>query len=230
LLRRGKSKFGASYYQDHLAAERLRRCYELASPRVKRYLQAEIEYALSRIAPTDTVLELGSGYGRVLDDLAKHARVTVGIDTSRASLHMAKTTIPAAQLFQMDATALAFADNVFNKVICIQNGISAFHVDQKALIAEALRVSKLGGTALFSSYAESFWPERLEWFYAQAAAGLIGEIDPAKTRDDVIVCKDGFTATTVNEAQFRSLTRDLECDLRCAIVDGSSLFCEIKKR
>ena len=52
----------------------------------------------------------------------------------------------------MDAAALGFRDRVFDVVVCIQNGISAFKVDRRALIAEAIRVTRPGGSVLFSSY------------------------------------------------------------------------------
>jgi hypothetical protein len=39
------------YYARGLAGERLRRCYELAPDRVRRYLEAEIRFVLSRLAP-----------------------------------------------------------------------------------------------------------------------------------------------------------------------------------
>ncbi len=52
------------YYSTHLAAERLRRCYEIAPTRVRRYLRAEIDFVLSRSGPAADVLELGCGYGR----------------------------------------------------------------------------------------------------------------------------------------------------------------------
>ncbi len=59
----------SSYYSDKLAAERLQRCYELAPPAVQRFLEVESQYVRQRIRPTDRVLELGCGYGRVLEDL-----------------------------------------------------------------------------------------------------------------------------------------------------------------
>jgi len=74
------------YYSDFLAAESLRRCYEIAPPRVARYLKAEIEHVLAVIKPSDAVLELGCGYGRVIGRLLGKARKVVGIDTSKASL------------------------------------------------------------------------------------------------------------------------------------------------
>jgi ubiquinone/menaquinone biosynthesis C-methylase UbiE len=64
-----------SYYSEHVSAGRLRRCYELAPPRVRRYLDAEIEHVAGRIRPGDAVLELGCGYGRVMEKLAATARM-----------------------------------------------------------------------------------------------------------------------------------------------------------
>jgi len=48
------------YYRKKLAAERLQTCYEIAPPRVKEYLESEIDFVLERTAISQTVLELGS--------------------------------------------------------------------------------------------------------------------------------------------------------------------------
>ena len=61
----------------------------------------------------------------------------------------------------------------------------------------------------------------------QSEAGLIGEIDPEKTGDRVIICKDGFTATTVNKEQFLTLTKGFNVKTKIIEVDESSLFCEM---
>jgi ubiquinone/menaquinone biosynthesis C-methylase UbiE len=222
----------SGYYDDKLAAERLRRCYELASPRVRRYLAAELEYVLGRLEPGDVALELGCGYGRVLDPLAESVRLAVGVDTSFASLALAREELAPyenVRLLQNNAVDLTIRDNAVDVVACVQNGISAFHVDPGELMAEAVRVAKPGGTVLFSSYAEAFWEERLAWFEAQAAEGLLGEIDYARTGDGVIVCRDGFTATTFAPEDFLALAASLGVEACVEEVDGSSLFCEIVK-
>lgn len=218
------------YYEDTLSAERLRKCYDIAPPRIKQYLQAELEHVLKLINPGDIVLDLGCGYGRIMPALCKKARLVIGIDTSLKSLDMAKrmlTGFTNCQLFEMNAVKLSFPDKFFNKVVCIQNGISAFHVDQQALIKESVRVTKKGGIVMFSTYSEKFREPRLQWFQLQAQAGLIGEIDCDKTRHSMIVCKDGFTATTVSREQFHKLTADLDAKIKIVEVDKSSLFCEI---
>jgi len=222
----------SGYYDDRLAAARLRRVYEVASPRVRQYLAAELDYVLTRIEATDVVLELGCGYGRIIGPLAAKCRLVIGVDTSFASLALARDELALyenVRLINADAARLGCRDDMFDVVACIQNGISAFHVDPGELVAEAVRVTRPGGRVLFSSYAEAFWEERLAWFEAQAAEGLLGEIDYERTGDGVIVCRDGFTATTFAPKDFRALAASLGLAARVEEVDGSSLFCEIVK-
>jgi SAM-dependent methyltransferase len=219
-----------SYYTEKLAAERLRQVYDLATGPVRRYLAAEIAHVRTRLPAGGRVLELGCGYGRVLKELAPRAGCLAGIDISIASLHLARDYLagaPAVLLAQMDAARLAFGPATFDVVCCVQNGISAFQVDQRALLAEAVGVTRPGGRVLFSSYADAFWEERLAWFRRQAAHGLLGEIDEAATGRGVIVCRDGFRATTVTPEAFRVLSRGLGRQSTVTVVDASSVFCEI---
>jgi ubiquinone/menaquinone biosynthesis C-methylase UbiE len=222
------------YYTEKLSAEQLKKCYEIAPDRVQQYLDSELNFVLSKIKHTDSVLELGCGYGRLLPVIARNASSVIGIDTSLSSIEMGKKwleDIPNITLKQMDAIKLEFKNDYFDVVLCLQNGISAFHVNQVDLIKESLRVSKAGGLALFSSYSSKFWKHRLEWFQLQSKAGLLGEIDYDKTKNGIIICKDGFTATTVSQEQFKSLTAGLKnVEVNITEVDDSSVFCEIKKR
>jgi SAM-dependent methyltransferase len=219
-----------SYYSEVLAGERLRACYEAAPKRTQQYLEAEIAFVLERCAPDLSLIELGCGYGRALKTFAAKASLAVGIDTSDASIKMAATYLagsPSTCLAVMNAADMGFRDRTFDLTLCIQNGISAFHVDPVALFREAVRITKPGGRILFSSYASAFWPDRLEWFEAQAALGLIGPIDREATRDGVIVCRDGFRATTADVEEFRRLARAVGQTANIVEVDDSSLFCEI---
>jgi len=221
------------YYNEKLAGERLLRVYEIAPPRVKRYLLAEIDFVTKYINHDDIVIELGCGYGRVLPALAEKAKMVYGIDTSIQSLQLGQKLLQGIRnchLLNMDAVQLSFPDNIFNVVVCIQNGISAFHVNQRDLVAESIRVTKPGGKALFSTYSDKFWNDRLEWFKRQADEGLVGEIDFDKTGNGVIVCKDGFRATTVSADDFGKLVSDFNVNMEIVEVDESSLFCVIRKQ
>lgn len=218
-----------AYYSDNLSGEKLKRCYELAPPRVRRYLGAEVERLRSRMNPGDSVLELGCGYGRVLFELADDAARLVGIDTAEGNLGLARKLAGEDDRFEfsaMDAAALAFADDLFDAVFCVQNGIRAFGVDPARLVREAARVCRPGGRILFSSYAEKFWRHRLEWFELQAAAGLMGEIDREATGDGVIVCKDGFRTGFMKPEEFKALWDELGLTPLIEEVDASATFCE----
>ena len=66
----------------------------------------------------------------------------VGIDTAIASLRLARGLlggVPTVHLVGMDATHTGFRDGTFDLTVCVQNGISAFACDQRALLAEAVR-------------------------------------------------------------------------------------------
>jgi 2-polyprenyl-6-hydroxyphenyl methylase/3-demethylubiquinone-9 3-methyltransferase len=218
------------YYADKLSGKRLRECYEIAPPRVKQYLEEEIRYTLSRINQGEVVLELGCGYGRVAMRLALVATRVIGIDTSSDSVAMARDLAGSdsnCEFLVMDAQDLEFANDTFDAVICIQNGICAFNVGQRRLLEEAVRVTRPGGRALFSSYSGRFWQHRLEWFELQASRGLVGKIDYGATGNGVIVCEDGFRAGAMSQMGFEKLCES--AGLACSIieVDRSVLFCEV---
>jgi SAM-dependent methyltransferase len=218
------------YYDRKLSGSKLKLCYQLAPPRVRQYLEAEIDYVVAQLKPSDRVLELGCGYGRVLSRLVEKTAGAVGIDTSKDSLLCGRRDFPAlgaGHFIKMNALSLGFGSGGFDCVVCIQNGISAFNVDPAALMREAIRVTRIGGLVLFSTYSELFWNERFGWFQLQARLGLLGEIDMEKSGDGVIVCKDGFRSTTVRPEQFHSLAAACGVAAELEEVDRSSLFCRI---
>lgn len=219
------------YYTEVLAAERLKACYDCAPPRTRQYLEAEIGFVLERTSRRTRVLEMGCGYGRVLARLAENAMVSVGIDTSGPSVAMAREFLGRVRhthLAVMNAAITGFRDRTFDLTVCIQNGVSAFAVNRSDLFEEAVRVTCSGGTVLFSSYSSRFWKDRLEWFEVQAARGLIGPIDYQKTLDGIIVCTDGFRATTVDGEGFKALAAEVNLVPDIFEVDGSSLFCVMR--
>jgi len=220
------------YYAEKLSGTRLKRCYDLAPARVRQYLDAEITHALSRLRSTDEVLELGCGYGRIARSLARVAKRVVGVDTAIESLELARRLSgpdDRCEFLCMDAVDLRVPDCSFDAVLCLQNGVCAFGVDQVQLFKEALRVTREGGVLLFSSYSDKFWSHRLAWFEAQAAEGLLGRIDPIASTDGVIVCEDGFRAGRLTPDEFRTLSSSLGLAAEVSEVDDSSVFCEMIK-
>ncbi|TXT54082.1 MAG: Ubiquinone/menaquinone biosynthesis C-methyltransferase UbiE [Candidatus Thorarchaeota archaeon] len=221
------------YYSEKLSADRLKRCYDIAPPRTRQYLEAELDYATSLLNENDIVLELGCGYGRILPRLAESGQSVVGIDTSYNSLLMAKNDYIGGKrinLLEANANLLPFRNASFDAVLVLQNGISAFKVNPLQLMTETIRVTRAGGLSIFSSYSPNFWDDRMEWFRLQSEEGLLGEIDWNLTKDGEIVCKDGFRATTFTKEDFLALTNSLETgniEVTISEVDKSSIFCII---
>ncbi|MBD3297638.1 MAG: methyltransferase domain-containing protein, partial [candidate division Zixibacteria bacterium] len=179
------SQRGSDYYSKSLSGKRLQRCYDIAPPRVRQYLTAEIDYTLGHLASDATVLELGCGYGRVLRPIAERVTRILGIDTSHDSLQLAReylTGLTNVRLICSNAVRMSLRDESVDVVVGIQNGISAFGVDPIALVCESVRVTRPGGRIIISTYSERFWPHRLEWFKRQANAELIGPIDWEQTQ------------------------------------------------
>jgi 2-polyprenyl-6-hydroxyphenyl methylase/3-demethylubiquinone-9 3-methyltransferase len=219
-----------NYYSKSLNANRLQKCYEIAPKRIKQLLEAEINFVLEKISRNTIVLDLGCGYGRVSTRISSKANKVVGIDISKDNIKLAKKMVnnhKNCEFYVMNATDLKFGNDVFDLVICIQNGISAFKVSPEKLLKEAIRVTKKGGIILFSSYSEKIWKDRLEWFEIQVNHGLIGEIDYNSTKNGIIVCKDGFKATTYSRNDFIELASNFNVSKQVYEIDNSSIFCKM---
>jgi len=219
------------YYIDNLSGNHLHRVYGLADERVKRYLQREIDFFRERISRGDQVLELGCGYGRILKALASDTHITEGIDNSPGNIELAGEYLhsePGTRVRLMSVDDLEFPDNSFDLVLCAQNGLSAFGLDPLIVVREAIRVTKRDGRLYCCTYADSFWPGRLQWFHNQADAGLLGAIDEAKTGNGVIACVDGFISTSMTEVQFREIASTLNLAVDIVELSSGSLISEFK--
>jgi len=230
----GKKSQNRTYYAEKLSASRLKKCYDLATPRISQYLYEEIKFVLELIPENNHVLELGCGYGRIFASLLHKTHNITGIDNSFDNLIYGKSLYmeePNIHWIHMDVSNIEFNDNSFDIVLCIQNGISAFKVDPETLFHESIRISKPGGRAIFSTYATSFWEHRLEWFKIQSAHGLIGEIDYKNTKMGKIVCEDGFSSRTFSPQEFKTIIKKMDNVIyKIAEVDSSSLFCVLTKK
>jgi len=112
-------KNAISYYSNCLCAERLKKCYEIAPPRIQQYFIAEMDFVRENLRLGDVVLDLGCGYGRTISPLAHKARFVVGVDISCLSLRLAQSSnnLSRSCLFlEMDTANLAFLDGTFDAV------------------------------------------------------------------------------------------------------------------
>ena len=119
---------------------------------------AEIEKALVGLLPDDagSLLDIGTGTGRILEVLARHAERATGIDQSREMLAVARTNLARAglanvEIRQADMYALPFPSMSVDVVSIHQ--VLHYAEDPAAVLREAARVLAPGGTALIVDFA-----------------------------------------------------------------------------
>jgi 2-polyprenyl-6-hydroxyphenyl methylase/3-demethylubiquinone-9 3-methyltransferase len=219
------------YYSEKLNADRLFQVYQSDIPQVRTYLRAETDFVRSRLRGDERVLELGAGYGRIMKELAPYAASITGIDLSERTVELGREYLrecPNCSLLVMNAHSPVFS-GTFDGVLCLQNGLSAMKGDPENLVRQAVRLLSPGGRAYFSTYSPKFWDYRLAWFQEQARKGLLGEIDMEKTGNGIIVCKDGFTATTFGRSELERLGEISGLPFVVEEADGSSIFLTVTK-
>lgn len=221
----------SNYYAERLNAEKLFQAYQTKLPRVERYLAEEIGFVRRHLQTDMSVLEIGAGYGRIIKELAPFAARLVGVDIAEASVTLGREYLhecPNCSLQVMDAHDLQFQAE-FDAVLCLQNGLSSIKGPTTPLIGQCLKALVPGGRAYFSTYSPKFWAHRLAWFEEQAGRGLLGKINHDRTRDGMIVCDDGFVATTFSKEELEALGAASGCRYCVEEVDESSLFLILEK-
>jgi ArsR family transcriptional regulator len=119
---------------------------------------AEIEAALLAQLPEDaeSLLDIGTGTGRILQVLAPHVERAIGIDQSREMLAVARTNLARSgnanvEIRQADMYALPFPSMSVDVVTIHQ--VLHYAEDPAAVLREAARVLRPGGTMLVVDFA-----------------------------------------------------------------------------
>ncbi len=136
-----------------------------------------------RPRPGHKVLDVATGTGAVAVALAQAVRPggrVIGVDLSegmldRAQQNIQKMALDNIDLFQMDAENLEFKRDYFDASVC-SFGLS-FMLQMDKALSELVRVTKAGGTVLFTSFSHNaFQPLRKQMFTDLADCVL----EPAK--------------------------------------------------
>ena len=124
----------------------------------------EVEAALLEMLNAtkfDSIVDLGTGTGRILELLADRGKQLVGVDQSRdmlaiARAHIERAALKHVQIRQADIYALPFADGTADLVTLHQ--VLHFLDDPQSALMEARRIMKPGGQLLIVDFA----PHELE--------------------------------------------------------------------
>jgi SAM-dependent methyltransferase len=105
------------------------------------------------------VLEVGCGAGTDLVRFARGGAVTTGVDLAASSIALARKNFALeglhANLLVTDGEHLPFSERAFDLVYA--HGVVQYTTDAAALVREAHRVLRPGGTAIFQVYNRVSW-------------------------------------------------------------------------
>lgn len=121
--------------------------------------ERQLEQAVAELFPAGTIenfLDIGTGTGRMLTLLADRVRWAVGIDASREMLAVARANLANAEcqhctVRQGDMYDLPWGEPTFDAVTL--HMVLHYAVDPAAVIREARRVVRPGGTLLIADFA-----------------------------------------------------------------------------
>jgi ubiquinone/menaquinone biosynthesis C-methylase UbiE/DNA-binding transcriptional ArsR family regulator len=155
-IRRQRQEQAAAYFASNAAQWQQLRSLHVREDEVEGQM-----LALLGKRKFDTVLDLGTGTGRMLEVLAPKARQLWGLDQSRDMLAIARANldqrnIKQAQVRQADIYELPFSDDTADLISIHQ--VLHFLDDPQSALLEARRVLKPGGEMIIVDFA----PHELE--------------------------------------------------------------------
>ena len=129
----------------------------------KRFTETEQAFLLSKITPSDHVLDMGCGTGRFTIPMAQIVARVTGLDMSAAMLMKAREKADQLGLTidfrEGDMAHLPFEDHSFDVIVCM---LALMHIpleNRQRVFLEASRVLKPGGRMVISAKNSLF--ERL---------------------------------------------------------------------
>lgn len=160
--RRARAQRAAAYFSAHAA--------EWDRIRALHVEEAAVERAIRRVlgpAPVATLVDVGTGTGRIIELLADRVERAIGIDASPAMLAVARANLagaglPHVQLRQGDVYALPLADGSADLVVLHQ--VLHFLDEPARAVTEAARLLRPQGRLLVVDFA----PHELEFLRDQA--------------------------------------------------------------
>jgi len=113
-----------------------------------------------------SILDIACGSGGLLRDSVQAGARPFGSDNSWGMLAETRKKVPSAILVQASFYALPFAGGVFDTVV-ETNAVSGVEIESETVLAEMIRICKLGGEIRVGDYArapkENWWMRFMEW-------------------------------------------------------------------
>lgn len=138
--------------------------YRLASGWLDPGERAALEHVEAEVK-NESILDIGMGAGRTTELLLKFSSNHIGVDYTPEMVASARRRCPGANLQEMDARALTFADATFKLVVFSANGIDNADLPGRLqILREVHRVLVPGGIFVFSSLNREGPSSREKWW------------------------------------------------------------------
>ncbi len=155
-VRADRAASAAGWFEDHAGEWDAIRSLHIAESEVEAAMAAVLGLEGGETGSLGTLIDIGTGTGRMLELFAGRARSALGIDRSSEMLRLARVKLSErglsnTELRQADLYALPMADGAAD--VAILHHVLHFAQQPGAAIAEAVRVLGPGGRLLIADFA-----------------------------------------------------------------------------
>ena len=145
-----------------------------APPLIQEFFEKEIDFLQAHINHTERILEVGCGYGRLLEILLPKTVVAVGIDFSKQLLDKSRMRLKEknVELYEMNAEHIDFRDDSFDYALCLGATFGNMPGIEQQVLREMKRVSNLGGEVIISVFSEEAKDSQIENYKRLGLKGI----------------------------------------------------------
>lgn len=125
---------------------------------IETVVQADVDYIIKKLSHDLDVLEVGCGFGRLVEELSKISKNVIGIDFSETQLSEARKKVghlPNVELHNMHAEQLGFPNDTFDVVVCLNSSLGNMPGIETEVVKEMVRVAKPGGLIVVHVFANT---------------------------------------------------------------------------
>jgi len=197
-----------------------------ANPEIKDWFSKEINYLKGNILPNSKILDVGCGFGRHIEILAKFSAEVVGIDNDKNMFRKAKENLAErcnVNIFFQDAKKINFPDNYFDYVLCLNNTFGNFLNNKNCILKEMKRVCSLGGMIIVSVYSENSLDVRRTDY---EKIGLHIE----RIEKGIVYTKEGLISEQFTKEQLAEIFNKNGLKASIAKLNSISYICNAEKR
>lgn len=178
---------------------------------IQDFLDGEIKFIKDFVEPGKKVLEIGGGYGRLLEILSDFSEHVVGIDFSKSLLLKATERLKTKKNVDvkfMYAEKMSFEDDSFDYVLCLDATFGNMPGIELEALKEMKRVCKPGGKIVISVFSEKAEHAQFENY---TRIGLTNIQDNGKA----IHTEEGFYSRRFTKNDLKEFFEkvDLKCDV-----------------